>query len=168
MSATAQTPAAAGEPPAPPLGANLAWLLSQASHAMSTEMTAAFESLGFPARGYCVLSAALTGEYTQKELATMVGLDKTTMVATIDELEQAGLARRRPSATDRRAHLIEVTKAGAKAVAKGERASERVQKNVLASLPAGQRDALMDALSGLVCGRLSTPTACQQAPRRRS
>ena len=36
----------------------------------------------------------MTGAYTQTELARLIGLDKTTMVVTVDELEAAGLAKR--------------------------------------------------------------------------
>ena len=39
----------------------------------------------------------MQGEYTQTELVRMVGLDKTTMVVTLDQLEAEGLAERRPS-----------------------------------------------------------------------
>ena len=42
----------------------------------------------------------------------MIGLDKTTMVVTVDELERAGLAERQASSTDRRARIIKVTPAG--------------------------------------------------------
>lgn len=168
MSATAQRPAAETSRSSPTLSDNLSWLLSQASHVISTEVTAAFDELGFPARGYCVLSAARTGEFTQKELAEMVGLDKTTMVVTIDELERAGLAERRPSEADRRARIIVVTKAGEDAVVAGEKVSTKIQEDVLSSLPQKQRDLLMDALSRLVCDRLSTPATCQRAPRRRN
>ena len=58
----------------------------------------------------------------------MVGLDKTTMVVTIDELEPAGMAERLPSPTDRRARIIGVTKDGRKAIAKGERSSPRSRR----------------------------------------
>ncbi|MEK8105286.1 MarR family winged helix-turn-helix transcriptional regulator [Micromonospora sp. M12] len=39
-------------------------------------------------------------------------MDKTTMVVTLDQLERAGLAERRPVPTDRRARLVAVTPAG--------------------------------------------------------
>ena len=108
MSATLQAPP---QEPAE-LAGNLGWLLAQASHALSTEMTAAFEAKGGTPRGFCVLSTALTGEFTQKELADRVGLDKTTMVVTMDALEADGLAERVPSPGDRRARVITVTPAG--------------------------------------------------------
>ena len=157
------------EAPAPgPLAANLAWLLSQASYALATELTAALEDLGISPRSHCVLSTAMTGELTQTELAQAVGLDKTTMVVTIDELEKAGLAERRPSKTDRRARVIGVTKAGQRKVAQAAEVVERVQADVLGTLPAKERQAFVEALSGLVCNRLSTPAECQHSPRRRA
>jgi DNA-binding MarR family transcriptional regulator len=164
--ATKIRPEPAADPSAP-LAANLTWLLAQASHVLVTEMTAAFAEMGVSPRGHCVLSTARTGEFTQKELADAVGLDKTTMVVTIDELEAAGLAERVPSPTDRRARIISVTKAGEKVVASGEKVVSQIQQDVLASLPAREREAFMSGLSRLVCGRLSTPAACERAPRRR-
>jgi MarR family transcriptional regulator, transcriptional regulator for hemolysin len=150
------------------LEGNLSWLLAQASHVMVTEMTAAFAEMGVSPRGHCVLTTASHGEFTQKELADRVGLDKTTMVVTIDELEAAGLAARVPSPTDRRARIIAVTKAGEQAVAKGEKVVAQIQEDVLATLPQRRREAFMDALSELVGGRLCTPAACERAPRRRA
>ena len=135
---------------------------------MVTEMTRAFEDMGVAPRGHCVLSTARTGEYTQKELADMIGLDKTTMVVTIDELERAGLAERVPSTTDRRARIIRVTPAGKRVVAKGEVVVDEIQRDVLASLPASEAKRFMESLECLVEGRLATPAACSRAPRRRS
>ena len=151
-----------------PLAGNLSWLLAQASHVMVTEMTRAFEDMGVAPRGHCLLSAAQTGEYTQKELADMVGLDKTTMVVTVDELERAGLAERVPSATDRRARIIRVTPAGKRVVQKGELIVQEIQRDVLASLPERDAERFIATLERLVGGRLATPAACSRAPRRRS
>jgi hypothetical protein len=44
----------------------------------------------------------------QQELGAAMGIDRTTMVALIDQLEDAGLAERRPSKTDRRAREVTV------------------------------------------------------------
>jgi MarR family transcriptional regulator, transcriptional regulator for hemolysin len=151
-----------------PFAGNLSWLLAQASHVMVTEMTRAFEDMGVAPRGHCVLSAADTGEFTQKELAEMVGLDKTTMVVTVDELERAGLAERVPSTTDRRARIIRVTPAGKRVVRKGEVIVQEIQDDVLAALPARDAKSFMGALERLVEDRLATPAACSRAPRRRA
>src|SRR5437899_10610947 len=95
--ATATAPAATQSPQC--LTGNLGWLLSHASHVFATELVAALAPLGLGPRGHCVLSAALQEERTQSELANLIGIDKTTMVVTVDELEGAGLVKRIPSPT---------------------------------------------------------------------
>src|ERR1700682_5535271 len=80
---------------------NLNWLLTQAHYALASELANALEPLGITPRDHSVLGAALSGKHTQKQLADLVGLDKTTMVVTLDELEAAGLARRGAAPTDR-------------------------------------------------------------------
>jgi len=145
---------------------DLIFLLSQAAHALQTEMTAALEKIDTSPRAYCVLQKAQTGEYTQKQLADLAALDKTTMVVTMDALEAAGLAERRPSPTDRRARIIAVTEAGADVVARGEQIVAGLYNDVLESLPADQRAGLLGALQGLMEGRLANPAECQSTVRR--
>jgi len=149
------------------LGGNLAWLLGQAHYALLSEVSAAFAPLGISSRGYHVLAAALTGEHTQSELAALVGLDKTTMVVTVDELEAAGFAERRPSETDRRARVIVVTEAGEGKVAEGREVIKGIQDGVLETLPARQRAVFLDSLAGLVRERLAEPVECSPPLRRR-
>ena len=114
-----------------------------------------------------MLSAAIDAELTQTQLAGMIGLDKTTMVVTVDELERLGLAERVPSPTDRRARVIRVTAAGRERVAEGQRIVESVQTEVLATLPADEREAFVRGLVTLVSGRLSTAPECHPPLRRR-
>ena len=151
-----------------PLCSDLGWLLSRAGHALVTELTAALEDLGVSPRARCVLATAMSGEHTQIEIARIVGLDKTTMVVTLDELEAKGLAERRPSSTDRRARVIAVTKAGRELARRAEQISSQVQDEVLATLPAPQREALLDGLRTLVDERLAEPVQCAKPVRRRS
>jgi DNA-binding MarR family transcriptional regulator len=165
---TTVTPIAA--PVAPPLAlaSDLCWLMARASHALMTELTAALEQSGISPREHSVLVTAMTGSYTQTELARMVGLDKTTMVVTIDDLEAAGLAERRASTTDRRARVIAVTQAGARKVRAAEKVLDTVREDVLTALPDDEREVFLRALGRLACGRLSAPVACTQPVRRRS
>jgi MarR family transcriptional regulator, transcriptional regulator for hemolysin len=153
---------------APPLSANLCWLLSTASHSLTTEMTRAMQGLGVSPRGFSVMTTALSGAYTQTELARIVGLDKTTMVATIDELEAAGLAERRSSPTDRRARVIAVTEAGERRVREAEEIAAQTNEDVLGVLDPDQREAFIGALMRLVSERLSEPVACAKPVRRRA
>lgn len=132
------------------LSENLGWLLARAEHALAAELALALEPLGLSSRRYCVLATALGEDRTQIELANLIGLDKTTMVATVDALEEAGLAERRPSSHDRRARVISVTKAGEAKVREARKVIEQVQADVLARLPERERGALLSGLSALV------------------
>lgn len=147
---------------------NLGWLLYRAHWALAAEMTAALEPLGMSSRAYHVLFGALSGEHTQTELAEMIGLDKTTMVVTVDELERLGLAERRPSPTDRRARIIHVTPAGRRKVAEANRVKERVQAEVMGELSQREAQALLQGLEKLVQGRLAEQAECATPLRRRA
>jgi MarR family transcriptional regulator, transcriptional regulator for hemolysin len=162
------TIAATPEAPPAPLASDLCWLMSRASHALTTELTAALEGKGISPRAHMVLATAMTGEFTQTELARMVGLDKTTMVVTLDELEAAGLAERRPSPGDRRVRVIAVTPAGKRKVREAETVLDRVREDVLSSLGQREREVFLEALGKLACGRLAQPVPCEHAVRRRA
>jgi MarR family transcriptional regulator, transcriptional regulator for hemolysin len=97
----------------------------------------------------------------------MCGLDKTTMVVTVDELEKAGLVERQTSATDRRARIIAVTDLGRKVSAAAKDVVDRVHEDVLSALPDEERAAFVSGLTRLVETRLSKPVVCERAPRRR-
>jgi MarR family transcriptional regulator for hemolysin len=147
---------------------DLMMLLTQAGHALACELTAALAELGISPRAYCVLTTALSGDLTQGHLAELCQLDKTTMVVTIDELEREGLAERKPSSTDRRARIIAVTPKGERIVEAAQRIVAEVYEDVLGTLPARQREGLLDGLAALVGegGRLAEPTVCQRTVRR--
>jgi DNA-binding MarR family transcriptional regulator len=166
MSAIAQTPHQVETPPA--LASDLCWLLARASHALTTEATAALEESGISPREHAVLATAMTGAHTQIELARMVGLDKTTMVVTVDALEAAGLAERRSSSSDRRARVVAVTKAGARKLREAEAILQRVRDDVLGILEPAEREAFLSALNQLARGRLTEPVPCAHSVRRRA
>jgi MarR family transcriptional regulator for hemolysin len=155
--------------PSPLLGrqvVDVSFLLAHSSHVLATRMNAAFAEIGITPREYCVLAHAMGGQYTQIELATLSDLDKTTMLNTMDYLERAGYAERRPSATDRRARVITVTPEGAGLVAQGHQIADRVHAEVLDALPEAQREALTGALTTLVTGLLAEPAKSNRPVRR--
>ena len=114
-----------------------------------------------------MLTHALEGDQTQIRLAERCALDKTTMVVTVDELERAGLAERRPSPTDRRARIIAVTDAGREKVAQADEIVERDLRRRARFAARGRARAFVDGLSRLVGERLATPPACERPVRRR-
>ncbi len=145
---------------------DLSFLLAHSSHVLASQMTAALAEIGMTPRGHCVLLKAMPGDLTQIELAKLADLDKTTMVVTLDELEAAGLAQRVTSPHDRRARLVRVTPAGERMVAAGQRIVDKVHRDVLAALPAGQRDVFAGALAALAGGHLAEPAESDRQVRR--
>ncbi len=75
----------------------------------------------------------------QQELGAAMGIDRSTMVSLIDQLESAGLAKRRPSATDRRAREIAITPKGRRLLQRARRMVSQVEDEVLAALTAEER-----------------------------
>lgn len=147
---------------------NLCWLLARASYTLTTELTAQLQRLGLSPRMHQVLIAAATGRHQQNELAKTVGLDKTTMVVTVDELEAAGLAERVPSTTDRRARVIAVTTAGRRKLRAADAIIHDVHDDVLGVLPESDRAVFMRSLTTLVSTRLAEAVPTEQPVRRRA
>ncbi|MEV0664847.1 MarR family winged helix-turn-helix transcriptional regulator [Actinomadura luteofluorescens] len=146
---------------------DLSFLLDHTSHVLRGRMTAALAEIGLTPRMHCVLVHALEDERTQIQLAELGDMDKTTMVVTVDALEKAGLAERRPSSRDRRARIIAVTEEGARVAARSQEIVDGVHAAALGSLPDDQREALVRALNTLVAGHLATPPEAP-APARRA
>ncbi|RSS33931.1 MarR family winged helix-turn-helix transcriptional regulator [Streptomyces sp. WAC08241] len=145
---------------------DLSYLLDHTGHVLRTRMSAALGEIGLTARMHCVLVHALEEERTQAQLAEIGDMDKTTMVVTVDALEKAGLAERRPSGTDRRARIIAVTEEGAKVAAKSQEIVDGVHEGALSSLPDDERAVLLRALDRLATGPLETPVESPRAARR--
>jgi MarR family transcriptional regulator for hemolysin len=78
----------------------------------------------------------------QQELGTAMGIDPSTMVSLIDQLEGAGLAKRRPSPTDRRAREVLITPKGRRLLERARRLLNDVEDEVLGGLSASERDQL--------------------------
>jgi MarR family transcriptional regulator, transcriptional regulator for hemolysin len=148
---------------------DLMMLFDVAGHALTTEIHAGLASVGITSREYCVMAKASAGTATQREIAALAALDKTTMVVTVDQLEGAGLAERRPSPTDRRARIVVLTPEGREVLARAEAIVSGIYGDVLGSLPATERAGLVAALERLVGagGRLSTSVGGAAGIRRR-
>lgn len=164
MTSLAPTRSAGG---APARGVpDLSFLLDRTGHVLRTRMSAALAEIGMTARMHCVLIKALEEERTQAQIAELGDMDKTTMVVTVDALEKAGLAERRPSSSDRRARIIVVTPEGAAMAKKSQAIVDRVHGDALGSLPEPTRSVLLEALNALVAGHLAQPDDASSGVRR--
>ncbi|MGI5148716.1 MarR family winged helix-turn-helix transcriptional regulator [Plantactinospora sp. CA-294935] len=145
---------------------DVSFLLDRTSHVLRTRMAAALAEIGLTARMHCVLVHATGAERTQAQLAEIGDMDKTTMVVTVDALEAAGLAERRPSSTDRRARIIAVTAEGARVAAESQAIVDRVHAEVLATLGERDREVFLRVMESLVTGHLAEPVETPGPVRR--
>jgi DNA-binding MarR family transcriptional regulator len=91
----------------------LGHLLKQAYLHYTALTSTALEPLGITAMEWAALMRFdEEPSLSQVGLARLLGVDRTTMVAVIDQLEEKGLVNRRPHRDDRRKNAVELTAAG--------------------------------------------------------
>jgi DNA-binding MarR family transcriptional regulator len=118
--------------------------LWRASH---TRITEGLETIGLTPASFGLLNLIGTGSgATQRELGSAMGIDPSTMVSLLDELEAAGLAKRRPHPTDRRARQVVITSKGRRLLEQGRQMALQVEDVVLGGLNAGERRQLLELL----------------------
>jgi MarR family transcriptional regulator, lower aerobic nicotinate degradation pathway regulator len=86
------------------------------------------------------------GPLSQAALGEKLVIDRTTIVAVVDELERAGYVERGRNTADRRVHSLQATTAGKNALRAAERVAQRAQDDLLADLDTGERDQLATLL----------------------
>lgn len=79
------------------------------------------------------------GPITQQALGQSIGIDPSSMVATIDELEAIGLVERQRHPSDRRAHALHVTPQGREVLRRGRLLAREAQDDLLDGLSAEER-----------------------------
>jgi DNA-binding MarR family transcriptional regulator len=118
--------------------------LWRVSHTRSAE---ALESLGLTTALFALLNVLGTHEGAiQQEIGAAMGIDPSTMVSLIDQLEDAGLAKRRPHPTDRRAREVAITPKGRRVLEQARRLTTEVEADVLRGLSGAERRQLLTLL----------------------
>jgi len=117
------------------LTSRLGYLLKHAQQNFSQSGARALEPLDITGRQLAVLVVLDAAEpLSQLDAAKELGVDRTTMVALIDELEHKGLVERRRSPDDRRKNIVELTAYGKETLTEGERRHQETEKEFLADL----------------------------------
>jgi DNA-binding MarR family transcriptional regulator len=98
------------------------------------------------------------GGCSQQALSATLEMDGTNIVGLLNELEAEKLIERRRSPEDRRRHVVELTDAGVRILAKAEFALAAVEDHVLSALDAEQRETLYSLLQ-----LASTGASCAEA-----
>jgi DNA-binding MarR family transcriptional regulator len=115
--------------------------------------------------GYVVLNALHDApQSSQSALAERIGADKTRIIATLDDLQAAGLISREPDPADRRARLLSITAAGRRVRRQVQAEIQRNEDRLLAKLPPAERTAFLRAagqLSALPVARILGGSAGQ-------
>ena len=118
--------------------------LWRASH---TRIAEALDSIGLTPALFGVLNVLGARDgVIQQEIAKSMGIDPSTMVSLIDELERAGLAARRPHPKDRRAREVSITAKGRRTLEKCRQMAMQVEDEVLGGLASGDRRQLLELL----------------------
>lgn len=86
------------------------------------------------------------GGSSQQALAGTLEMDGTNIVGLLNDLETAGLVERKRAPEDRRRHIVELTDAGNKLLAKAEFGLAAAENEVLCNLDAKQREELYSLL----------------------
>ena len=86
------------------------------------------------------------GELTQQSLCAQLHLDPTNLVAILNELEARGYARRRRDPSDRRRHIVEVSKKGLAVIDKVGEAMDKVEADLLDTAEREQLETLLTAV----------------------
>ncbi|HEX3266303.1 MAG TPA: MarR family transcriptional regulator [Candidatus Limnocylindrales bacterium] len=126
------------------------FLLKRVGFAAKDRTHEAFEGTGLSPFHYAVL--ALLEEdarETQAAIADALGYDRSHIVRLLDELEERNMVVRKRDPEDRRRHVVKMTPAGAKMLAKLRAIMHRLEADFLQPLDAGERAALQALLSRL-------------------
>ncbi|MFE7410672.1 MarR family winged helix-turn-helix transcriptional regulator [Streptomyces laurentii] len=112
---------------------DLHWLFARLKQGLATAGTAVVREHGMSLWGYTVLLAVVDAPArSQLALAQAVSVDKSKLVLILDELEAAGLVRRRPDPSDRRARIVEATGEGRAALVAARAGVAAVESRLLA------------------------------------
>jgi DNA-binding MarR family transcriptional regulator len=129
------------------LQSDLGWLLVRASRGMGCALSKSLEARSLDLRGLIVLKTICTSSApSQLAIAQAAGIDKTTLVSVLDDLERKQLIRRMPDINDRRARVIELSDDGKQMLAWAESASDEIQRAVLDDLDPIDRAVVLRSL----------------------
>jgi DNA-binding MarR family transcriptional regulator len=112
--------------------------------------TEALEPFGIrPRHVAALIELRDSGELTQQTLCGHLHLDPTNLVAILNELEERGYATRRRDPSDRRRHLVEVSKQGIAVIEKVSEVMDGVEEDLLADLEPAERSQLEGLLTSI-------------------
>jgi DNA-binding MarR family transcriptional regulator len=116
------------------------WLMTQTATHAGRLVSESFAAAGARRYHYALLAAlAEFGPASQAALGRRCGIDRSDVVAAINELVERGQAVRSPDRADRRRNVITITEEGGRQLARAEEELAGAQEALLKPLSAGER-----------------------------
>jgi DNA-binding MarR family transcriptional regulator len=106
--------------------------------------------MGLSVRLCGVLNLLAKGPVSQQELGEQLGIDRTTIVELIDELERQGVVLRRRNAADRRSYALSLTPKGRTVQKRASRAFDEAADEFFEALKSSERQLLSDMMRRLI------------------
>jgi DNA-binding MarR family transcriptional regulator len=124
------------------------WLISEISRVVHRLITGELATTGSRGYHYRLLAALQEfGPASQADLGRHTGMDRSDVVAAVNELAGRGLAGRSPDPADRRRNIITITPAGTAHLRQLEELLTGVQDQLLAPLSSAERQQLTSLLT---------------------
>ncbi len=135
------------------LARHTGFLINRIGTVARKRFTAKLDAFGLNLRMWGVLNVLdVEGAITQHALGKCVGIDPSSMVSTIDELEAKGLVERHRHPSDRRAHALHLTDLGRETLREGREIAQSAQSELLAPLSETERAQLHELLLRVAAG----------------
>ncbi|MEV6826950.1 MarR family transcriptional regulator [Amycolatopsis sp. NPDC051102] len=135
----------------PAVTRRLGYLLKHAQLRLAELAEPLYAPLGVTGRQLALLLLFGAGPaQSQQDGAARLGIDRTTMVALVDELEAKGLVRREVAPGDRRKRLVMLTPEGERVREAGEDVTRQAEELLLEPLSAEDAERLRAALHRVV------------------
>lgn len=129
----------------------LGYLLKHVYQNFGQLTTATLEPLGIKPLEWAALSCLDEQRgLSQREVADLLGIDRTRMVALVDEVEAKGWVERRPQPGDRRKNIVSLTKSGRELMKRAGRLIDGCEQRFLSALDEQDAKRLKDALWALM------------------
>jgi DNA-binding MarR family transcriptional regulator len=127
------------------------WLINQVAIPANRLVTEALAAAGTRRYHYSLLAALdENGPASQADLSRRTTIDRSDMVAAVNELAEQGYVERTPDPEDRRRNVVAMTAAGRERLEQIDSLIAEVQTRILAPLSPSERDALIAILTRLV------------------
>jgi DNA-binding MarR family transcriptional regulator len=106
--------------------------------------------MGLTVRLCGVLNLLAEGPISQQALGEQLGIDRTTVVELIDDLERQGVVERRRNSVDRRSYALNLTPKGRTVQKRAARAFDAAADEFFGALKPRERQALADMMRRLI------------------